>query len=135
MQIKSRRRLVPTMLLAAAVQVAILGAQAKPDNTATNKGDGNKGAITADQQKNNRTDLETTRQIRQAVVADKTLSTYAHNVKIITRNGQVTLSGPVRTEAEKALVQEKAAAVAGAPNVTSTLSVVPAKSNSPKQPS
>ena len=135
MQMKNRRRLVPTVLLAAAVQVAILGAQAKPDNTATNKGDGNKGAVTADQQKNNQTDLETTRQIRHAIVADKTLSTYAHNVKIITKNGQVTLRGPVRTEAEKALVQEKAVAVAGATNVTSTLSVVPAKSSTPKQPS
>jgi osmotically-inducible protein OsmY len=135
MQIRSRRRFVTTMIFAGAVQAAILGAQAKPDNTATNKVDGSKAAVTADQQKNNRTDLETTRQIRRAVVADKTLSTYAHNVKIITRNGQVTLSGPVRTEAEKELVQQKAVAVAGATNVTSTLSVVPAKSSTPKQPS
>ena len=43
MQMKSRRRFVPTVLLAAAVQMAILGAQAKPDNTATNKGDGEQG--------------------------------------------------------------------------------------------
>jgi osmotically-inducible protein OsmY len=135
MQMKSRRLFVPTVLLAAAVQVATLGAQAKPDNTATNKGDGNKGAATADQQKNNQTDLETTRQIRRAIVADKNLSTYAHNVKIITQNGHVTLRGPVRTEAEKEAVQEKAAAVAGATNVTSTLSIAPAKSSTPKQPS
>jgi osmotically-inducible protein OsmY len=135
MQIRGKRRLVLGVLFAAAAQVAIVGAQAKPDNTATNKGDTSKGAVTADQQKNDRTDLETTRQIRRAVVADKTLSTYAHNVKIITRNGQVTLSGPVRTEAEKDLVQQKAVAVAGAANVTSTLSVVPAKSSSAKQPS
>jgi len=135
MQMKSRRLFVPTVLLAAAVQVAILGAQAKPDNTATNKGDANKGVAPADQQKNNQTDLETTRQIRRAIVADKNLSTYAHNVKIITQNGHVTLRGPVRTEAEKNVVQEKAAAVAGATNVTSTLSIAPAKSSTPKQPS
>jgi dihydroorotase-like cyclic amidohydrolase len=49
-------------------------------------------------------------------------------VKIITQNGHVTLRGPVRTEAEKEAVQGKAAAVAGATNVTSTLSVAPAKS-------
>ena len=39
---------------------------------------------------------------------DKTLSTYAHNVKVIAQDGQVTLKGPVRTEDEKKVVEAKA---------------------------
>ena len=53
---------------------------------------------TADQQKGNGSDLQITQQIRQAILRDKSLSTYAHNIKIITQNGQVTLKGPVRSD-------------------------------------
>ena len=56
---------------------------------------------------------------------DKSLSTYARNVKIITRNGQVTLQGPVRSEAEKQMIEKKATEVAGANKVTSELDVKP----------
>lgn len=104
-----------------------LQAQTKPDNSATNKGDRNAGAITADQQPNNKSDLETSREIRRAITGDKSLSTYAHNIKIVTQQGKVTLRGPVRTETEKETVQAKATAVAGADNVTSEVTVVPAK--------
>jgi hyperosmotically inducible protein len=103
------------------------------DNTAVNKGDRAANAQTADQQSNGKSDLEMTRQIRRAIVSDKSLSTYAHNVKIITQHGQVTLKGPVRTEEEKTAVQAKAADVAGAANVTSEVSVVPRKTKTSKQ--
>jgi osmotically-inducible protein OsmY len=56
-------------------------------------------------------------------VKDKSLSTYAHNVKIITQNGQVTLKGPVRSEEEKRAIEAKAAEVAGDSKVTSELDV------------
>jgi osmotically-inducible protein OsmY len=56
---------------------------------------------------------------------DKSISTYAHNIKIVTRDGKVTLKGPVRTEEEKASIETKAAAVAGADNVTNGLTVAP----------
>ncbi len=59
----------------------------KPDNTKTNKQDRNPDAATADQQKNNKSDRETARQIRKAIVDDKSLSSYAHNVKVIAQNG------------------------------------------------
>jgi len=84
-----------------------------PDNTKANREDRNKAAITADQQKMNRSDREITRKIRRALVADDSLSTYAHNVKIITRDGLVTLRGPVRSAEEKKLVEAKAAEIAG----------------------
>src|SRR5580765_6098173 len=85
----------------------------KADNTKVNKRDRNPGEATADQQKTNATDQEMTRQIRRSIMADKSLSTYAHNVKIISQNGAVTLKGPVKSNGEKEAVVAKAVAVAG----------------------
>jgi hyperosmotically inducible protein len=96
-----------------------------PDNTKVNARDRKPSQVTADQQKNNTTDLEITKAIRKVLMADKSLSTYAHNVKIVTRDGKVTLKGPVRSDNEKQIVQAKAAEVAGAANVTNQMSVAP----------
>lgn len=98
----------------------------KADNTKVNKQDRDKNAVTADQQKENKSDREIARQIRKALVADKSLSTYAHNVKIIAQHGTVTLKGPVRSEEEKNTVEQKAAEVAGASNVKNEITVVSA---------
>lgn len=106
----------------------VLAAQTKPDNTGVNKQDRSPAAVTADQQKNTRSDVEILRDIRRAVVSDKSLSTYAHNVKIVAQSGKVTLRGPVRTETEKELIQAKAAEAVGAANVTNLITVVPKKS-------
>lgn len=100
--------------------------QPAPDNSKTNQGDGNKGAATADHQKMDPADRNITRQIRASIFKDRSLSTYAHNIKIITRDGKVTLKGPVRTDGEKANIEAKAAAVAGAANVSSQIEVAPA---------
>jgi osmotically-inducible protein OsmY len=98
--------------------------QTLPDNTKMNKGDGDKGAVTADQQKMNASDRALTQTIRKAVIADKTLSTYAHNVKIISQKGAVTLRGPVRSNDEKKSIVAKAVAAAGgADKVTDQMSV------------
>ena len=66
------------------------------DDTTVNQRDRNPNEPTADRQKNNPSDRDITQQVRQAIMKDKSLSTYAHNVKVITQNGQVTLKGPVR---------------------------------------
>ncbi len=58
-------------------------------------------------------------------MADKSLSSYAHNVKVVTTNGTVTLKGPVRSDEEKSAIEAKATEVAGAGNVTSELTVAP----------
>lgn len=102
-------------------------AQSSPDadNTKVNQQDQNPNQPTADQQQNNRSDRDLTLQVRQAIISDKTLSTYAHNIKVITQNGQVTLKGPVRSEEEKSAVEAKAAAIAGDGKVTSELTVKP----------
>jgi hyperosmotically inducible periplasmic protein len=100
--------------------------QPAPDNSKTNQGDASKGAVTSDQQKMNPADRNITKQIRSSIYKDKSLSTYAHNIKVITQDGKVTLKGPVRTEDEKAGIAAKAAAVVGADNVTNELEVAPA---------
>ena len=100
--------------------------QPAPDNSKTNQGDANQGAVTAQQQKMNPADRNITKQIRSSIYKDKSLSTYAHNIKIVTQDGKVTLKGPVRTEDEKAGIEAKAAAVVGADNVTNQLQVTPA---------
>jgi hyperosmotically inducible protein len=107
----------------------------KPDNSAVNKRDRAKDAVTAGSQKNDKADLDTAKKIREAIKADKTLSTYAHNIKVIALDGSVTLKGPVRTEEEKATVEAKAKEIAGADKVTSEISVVPKKSKSSKSQS
>src|SRR5580704_18802620 len=95
------------------------------DNTKMNQRDRNSNEPTADQQKDNRSDRDITQQIRKSIQDDKSLSTYGHNVKVITQNGMVTLKGPVRSEEEKKAVEDKAAEVAGADKVTNEIDVQP----------
>jgi len=97
----------------------------KPDNTKVNKRDRKEGEPTADQQKENKTDRDLAKKIRAEILGDKSLSTYAHNVKIIAQNGTVTLKGPVRSDDEKLAVEAMAAKVAGRDNVKSEISVAP----------
>jgi osmotically-inducible protein OsmY len=98
--------------------------QTPPDNTKQNKDQTNP---TADQQKMNPADRALTQKIRKAIHQDTSLSTYAHNIKIIAQDGKVTLRGPVRSEDEKTNIEAKAVAVAGQGNVTNQLEVAPAK--------
>jgi lipid-binding SYLF domain-containing protein len=95
------------------------------DNTVNNKPDHAGSGTTADQQKNGNSDLQLTASIRQSIVADSSLSTYAHNVKIVVENGEATLKGPVRTQEEKSTVAAKAATIVGQDNVVDEMSVVP----------
>ena len=119
--IKISRSLVAAF--AATVLTCSLGsAQARgqaPDNSHQNKAQ----SQTADDQKNAKTDRLTTASVRKAIVADKKLSTYAHNVKIITRGGQVTLKGPVKSEDEKQQVASDAASAVSAQNISNELTV------------
>ena len=91
----------------------------QPDNTGANK----QQATTADQQKETAEDRELAQKIRKSIVGDKSLSTYGHNVKVIVRNGVVTLKGPVQSEDEKNNIGAKAADVAGADKVQNELTV------------
>jgi len=90
-----------------------------PDNTANNK----QPQVTADQQSDDAADRAITRKIRKALIADKSLSTYAHNVKIIASDGRVTLRGPVESEEEKQKVASEAGEVVDANQIDNQLTV------------
>jgi len=125
-QARSRHAIRALVFSAACTLVALPAfTQTAPDNTKVNARDRAKGAVTADQQKENAHDLDVAKRIRQSVVKDKSLSTYAHNVKIVAQDGQVTLKGPVRTEAEKTSIAAKATEIAGADKVTNEITVTP----------
>jgi hyperosmotically inducible protein len=98
--------------------------QTPPDNTKQNKDQTNP---TADQQKMDPADRAITQKIRKAIHEDNTLSVYGHNIKIITRDGKVTLRGPVRSQEDKSNIEAKAVAVAGQENVTDQLEIAPPK--------
>jgi hyperosmotically inducible protein len=95
------------------------------DNTKANKLDPSNTAATADAQKDNADDRTITQRIRKSLVTDKSLSTYAHNVKIVSVNGTVTLNGVVRSEDEKSAIEVKAVSVAGPGHVVNDLKVAP----------
>ena len=122
------RGVVAAVTLVGALLVPGFSAGAQTaDNTKVNKRDRAKAEATADQQKENATDREITQKIRQALRADKSLSIYAHNVKVIAQDGQVTLKGPVRSENEKKTIEARAIDVVGAGHVTNEISIAPSK--------
>jgi hyperosmotically inducible protein len=122
--IRSFQSVVCGVVLSGALLVpSTLPAGQNPDNAAANKQDRNTTQPTADQAKNTTSDREMMQRIRRDIVDDKSLSTYAHNVKVIAKNGKVTLRGPVHSDDEKRTVEEYARKVAGEGNVTSELTV------------
>ena len=120
---KSIRKTITASAVLAAVCLFVpdlATAQAAPDNSKENQ---EHAAATADSQSNASADRATTAKVRKAIMADKSLSTYAHNVKVITSNGQVILKGPVNSEQEKQQIVSDASAVVSAQNVTNQLTV------------
>ena len=94
-----------------------------PNNSAINVRDRAPDAMTADQQSNTKSDVAITSEIRRAVVKDQSLSMLAHNVKIISENGKVTLRGPVNTKKERVAIARAARAVAGRGNVDNQIEI------------
>ena len=109
-----------TAILCVSTSIPTLAlAQQAPDNSGRNKAQ----STTADNQSSAKSDRELTAKIRKAIIADKDLSTYAHNVKIITANGAVTLKGPVKSDDEKQKVAADAANVVSTDHITNNLTV------------
>jgi hyperosmotically inducible protein len=119
------RVFLPIAFCAASMAVAQTSDPAtQPDNTKTNQRDRDPNQPTADRQNNDRSDRMLTKNIRRSIMADKSLSTNAHNIKIISQNGVVTVKGPVNSDDERRAVIAKAVAVAGsADKVTDQISV------------
>ena len=101
------------------------GAAPPADNTGINTRDRNDASLTPEDQSNTSADLDLVKRIRQSIEADDTLSANAKNVKVITRDGMVTLRGPVKNEQERKSIEEKATLIAGAGKVTNLLEVTP----------
>ncbi len=120
---------MPHMLLKTSLALAIFvsigplpvsrAAAQAVDNSAQNKGQLN----TADKQSNAASDRRTAAQVRKALIADKGLSTYAHNVKVLVADGTVTLKGPVKSDDEKQKVAADAASVVSADKIANQLTV------------
>ena len=92
-----------------------------PDNTGRNVRDRDDRTLTSEDQSENAADRKLSQKVRQAVVDDDALSTTAHNIKIITVNGVVTLRGPVQSAKERNAIGEKAIKIAGAGKVKNQL--------------
>jgi len=111
-------------LLAAAALTACEGRGDRPpaaDNTLQN--DRGHRTETADNASNNKSDVDVTQKIRKAVMDDSSLSTSAHNCKIVVKDGTVTLVGPVKSDAERVRVAEIAANTAGGNKIDNQLKV------------
>jgi hyperosmotically inducible periplasmic protein len=102
----------------------------EPDNFRRNVRDRNEETKTADNQSENEPDRTITQNIRDVLTADNSLSTNAKNVKIITKQGMVTLRGPVKNDQEKNAIEAKAKRVTGVKNVDNHLEITTAYSKS-----
>lgn len=94
-----------------------------PDNTAKNDRD-RAATPTADNAGNSTSDLDLTQKLRKAVMDDGSLSTNAHNCKIVVQNDTITLVGPVASDAERAKVEQIAAANAGDRKIVNQLEAI-----------
>jgi hyperosmotically inducible protein len=93
------------------------------DNTKRNSSEQNKNTETAEKQSNQKDDLALTQKVRQAVMKDGSLSMNAKNVKIIAKDGQITLKGPVDSRQEKDTIGTEAGELAGKDKVDNQLEV------------
>lgn len=98
--------------------------ESAPDNSKRNTRDSDASRVTADEQAGDVDAISTTRKIRAAIIADKGLSTYAHNVKIITIGNEVVLRGPVQSAEEKRRVESIASASSSGVRVRSELEIL-----------
>ena len=120
------KKLAAAMVFVGGLAVWIPSARADgypADNSGKNVRDRQDAAVTAGDQSNTQSDLNITQEIRKAVIADKELSMNAHNVKIITANGVVTLRGPVKSSAEKTNIGAKAEHAAGVKRVDNQIEI------------
>jgi len=93
------------------------------ENTGVNVRDRGDATVTPEDQGGEAGDREITAAVRRAIVKDDSLSLNAHNVKIITRDGIVTLRGPVESAAERTTIAQLAEKTAGVKRVDNQLEI------------
>jgi osmotically-inducible protein OsmY len=119
----SKTSIGAALVLALTVGGAVAADNVPADNTGRNERDRSGDTRTPGDQSSKEPDMQITQNIRKAIVADKDLSTNAHNVKIVTVDGAVTLRGPVASTEEKARIDREARAVAGVKKVDNQLEI------------
>jgi osmotically-inducible protein OsmY len=118
------RSLVLVWTLATVLAVApVIAGEYDADNSAKNARDRGDQTVTPADQGGSAADREVTANVRKAIVADDALSMNAHNVKVITKDGVVTLRGPVKNASEKTSVAAKAQKIAGVKRVDNQLEI------------
>jgi osmotically-inducible protein OsmY len=98
-------------------------ASVSPDNTGVNKRDRADATVKPTDQPNNAADIKVAAAVRRAITAEDSLSTLAHNVKLVASAGVVTLRGPVENDAEKTRVEQLASATPGVSSVRNELDI------------
>lgn len=93
------------------------------DNTKMNERDRSSDTLTPMDQPNDKADIKLAAAVRSAIVGDKSLSSMAHNVKLIAADGTVTLRGPVKSDAEKVRVEEVVKGVPGVSKIANDLDI------------
>lgn len=93
------------------------------ENTEINVRDKDNTTLTPEDQKETEGDIKITADIRQAIIKNKSLSVNAQNVKIITRNGVVTLRGPVESKKESKKIKKIAKHTPGVLKVDNQLEI------------
>ena len=116
------------MLMAGTVQAEqnaaiYLAADSALENTEINVRDKGNTTLTPEDQKETESDIKITADIRQAIIKNKSLSVNAQNVKIITRNGVVTLRGPVESKKESKKIKKIAKHTPGVLKVDNQLEI------------
>jgi len=91
-------------------------------NTGINKRDRDDKTLTPMDQMENESDLKITQEIRQSLMKGE-FSMDAQNIKVITRNGTVTLRGPVETAAEREKIDALVKAMPGIKSIDNQLQV------------
>jgi hyperosmotically inducible periplasmic protein len=93
------------------------------DNTGVNERDRADAAIKPTDQPNNPADIKVAAAVRRSISKDDSLSTMAHNIKLVASSGIVTLRGPVKSAAEKAQIEQLALAAPGVSSVRNELDI------------
>lgn len=100
------------------------GSQTNANNTMMNVRDRDDATMTPLDQGTSPEDVDATASIRKDIIAREGLSVDARNVKVITRDGRVTLRGPVKSVEEKNFIAEAARARLGVSNVDDQIEVI-----------
>jgi hyperosmotically inducible protein len=126
----SKRLSLLTLVLAAGLMLMTGLARAEgettgspAENTERNVRDRGDKTLTPEDQHQDESDLQVTTNIRRAITDDESMSINARNAKIITRNGVVTLRGPVNSAEEKTKLQSIAQRTPGVSQVDNQLEI------------